>query len=359
MAVHPDRMLVDRAGQRGECLEVGKCGLPVALVVLAQPQQLPRRRGGGDGVDDGLEDPRCVPVPLALEGADAGRHPLGDPVPELAPVRAGRRGQLVGDVRWELGRRLDGAVGRRSQLLAAGSLRRWASVRTHRSATNSSARVREPRRRSGLSSSDALVVRHRAHRARPPAGHAPPPLANHRWPRGPCLRTAVRPPPVAGRAPSRTCGSPADRFPQVDPGLSGRRSAPRPRSPVSPRPRSPVSPRLRSPSPVRPRPRSPAWPPRVPRSVAGRRCPAGRHPGRPTYPNVPAGPAVATGPVGPAVPGHLTARQPAPAGCAGAPRARRTRRFGRCHADECTGRHHRHPRSSGSAAPCPAGQERR
>ena len=107
-------MLVDRAGEGGERLEVGKGGLPVTLVVLAEGQQLAGRRGVGDGVDHGLEDAGGVAVPLPLVGADAGGHPLGDPGPQVVPVRAGRRGQLLGDVGRQLGRRPDRPMGRRS-----------------------------------------------------------------------------------------------------------------------------------------------------------------------------------------------------------------------------------------------------
>ncbi len=40
LAVHPDRVLVDRAGQPGEGLEVREGGSPVPLVVLAEAEQL-------------------------------------------------------------------------------------------------------------------------------------------------------------------------------------------------------------------------------------------------------------------------------------------------------------------------------
>ena len=103
MAVHPHRVHVDRAGQGGECLQVGKGGLPEAQLVLAECHQLRDRGGVGDRVDHRLQDPGGVPVPLPLVGADTGGHPLADPGPEGAPVRAGGGRQLVGDVCWKLG----------------------------------------------------------------------------------------------------------------------------------------------------------------------------------------------------------------------------------------------------------------
>ncbi len=250
MAVHADRMLVDRSGQGGERLEVGQCRLPVALVVLAEGQQLPRRGGVGNGVDHRLEDPRCVPVPLALEGADTGGHALGDPVPEMVPVGTGGRGQLVGDVRRELGRGRHGAVGRWSQFLGTGGLPATWAVGPHPPFGHEL--VGAGTRPSALLGSVPVLTRvtgSTPHRARSPTGDAPPPLADHRRPGDPLLGSALRlPPPSRG-----PCAGPPVAGLLASPGRPLRAAlplaGPRASLPTGPRASLPTGPRA---SPGRP-----------------------------------------------------------------------------------------------------------
>ena len=306
----------------------------------------------------------------------------------MVPVRAGRRGQLVGDVRRELGR----GLARTGGPAVAASRRpparpRWrSSVRTHRSATNSSERVRDPRRRSGLSGSGPVFLGTGRAPCSPPGGPRSP---------IPCGRPAVpRPVPADARVGDPTLprrrsgrhGAPADpvgrtvraRAPTArrPSGLHScarpvraPRPCPVPAGPVGSPPRSPG--RLlgatgrRSPLPPAPPLAGVVLPP-----DRDAPAPPGLSPGpfdrRPEpSPADPAGlPGRPAGPVDPTLPEALPSTRSARSartargaehGRSGRPpgppeprEPRRTRGFRRCHAAECTGPMVRHPAGSRS-----------
>ena len=228
MAVHTDRVLVDRTGQGGERLQIGQGGLPVALVVLAETEQFAGRGGARDGVHHRLQDAGGVPVPLPLVGTDARGHPLADPLPEVVPVRAGRGGQLVGDVGGQLGRWLDRPVGRGPDGVGPtlGPRRPSPLIGTHPAFRHELVGT-GPRPASSLRgvAVGTVALATVPDGTGPPSGHTPPSLADHRGTRGPVpLRLAVAAPGTRPAGPRRRSTRPA-----ISPGAGSTATGP-PRS---------------------------------------------------------------------------------------------------------------------------------
>ena len=158
-----------------------------------------------------------------------GGHPLGDPVPQVVPVGTGRGGQLVGDVRRQLGGWLHRPVGRRSQARsgpgpAVGTLAPLVGADPALGDELVGPRPGPPSSLRGLARRDRALGTV-PHRAGPPSGHTPPSLADHRGTRGPVpLRLAVAAPGTRPAGPRRRSTRPA-----ISPGAGSTATGP-PRS---------------------------------------------------------------------------------------------------------------------------------